>query len=347
MTRANPTALEYQFEPEIEQVCRRNRKEFTALADPPNNRNAANNNQIAAAGGGNPPLVVPPVQARNRPIRDHLLPDLENLNPGIVTPEIQATQFKLKPVMFNMLYSIGQFGGLTHEDARQHLRSFIEVCDSFRQQGVHEDVLRLKLFPYSLRDKARAWFNSILSGSAESWDDLCQSFIIRYSSTVLTDKLRNDITSFRQTDDESMYEAWDRYKDLFRKCPMHGFNEWTKVIMFYNGVNAPTRMMLDASANGTFLDKSAEEATEILDRLANNDYQFSSTRKGTTRRNVTAYELEPTDAISAQFAALTNMVKNLQRPSNSQEVKDKNMNAESGSNTQVIGDPSWAICPNA
>ncbi|KAL4363490.1 hypothetical protein GQ457_04G017090 [Hibiscus cannabinus] len=286
----NPTALEYQFEPEIERVCRRNRKEFRAMADPPNNRNAGNNNQIAAAGQVNPPLAVPPVQARNRPIRDHLLPDLENLNPGIVTPEIQATQFELKPVI---------------------------------QQGVHEDVLRLKLFPYSLRDKARAWFNSIPSGSVESWDDLCRNFIIRYSSTVLTDKLRNDITSFRQTDDESMYEAWDRYNELFRKCPMHGFNEWTKVIMFYNGVNAPTRMMLDASANGTLLDKSAEEATEILDRLANNDYQFPSTRKGMTRRNVTAYELEPTDAISAQLAALTNMVKNLQRPSNSQEVKNQ------------------------
>ncbi|KAL4368846.1 hypothetical protein GQ457_05G031210 [Hibiscus cannabinus] len=138
------------------------------MADPPNNRNVANNNQIVAAGGVNTPLAVPPVQARNRPIRDHLLPDLENLNPGIVNPEIQATQFELKPVMFNMLNSIGQFGGLTHEDARQHLRSFIEVCDSFRQQGVHEDVLRLKLFPYSLRDKARAWFNSIPSGSVES-----------------------------------------------------------------------------------------------------------------------------------------------------------------------------------
>ncbi|KAL4348457.1 hypothetical protein GQ457_17G005650 [Hibiscus cannabinus] len=293
------------------------------MADSPNNLNAANNNPIAAAGGGNPPLAVPHVEPRNVPIRDHLLLDQENLNPGIVTPEIQATQFELKPVMFNMLNSIGQFDCLTHEDARKHLRLVIEVCDSFRQQGVHEDVLRLKLFPYSLRDKARAWFNSIPSGSVKSWDDLCRSFIIRYSSTVLTNKLRNDITSFHQTDDESMYEAWDRYKELFRKCPMNGFNEWKKVIMFYNGVNAHTRMMLDISANGTLLDKSVEEATEILDRLANNAYQFPSTRKGVTRRNVTAYEPEPTDAISAQLAALTNMVKNLQCSSNSQEVKCK------------------------
>ncbi|KAL4387142.1 hypothetical protein GQ457_09G022200 [Hibiscus cannabinus] len=320
MTRSNPTTLEYQFEPEIEQVYRRNRKESRAMADPPNNRNAANN-QIAAVRRGNPPLAIPPIQVQNKSIRDHLLPDLGNLNPGIVTPEIQAAQFELKPVMFNMLNSIGQFGGSPHEDARQHLRSFIEVCDSFSQQGVHEDVLRLKLFPYSLRDMARLWFNSIPSRSVESWNDLCRNFIIRYNSTVLTDKLRNDITSFRQTDDESMYEAWDRYKELFRKCPMHEFNERKKVIMFYNGVNAPTRMMLDASANGTLLDKSAEEAIEILDRLANNDYQFPSTRRGMARRNGTTYELEPIDSISAQLAALTNMVKNLQRPSSSQEVK--------------------------
>ncbi|KAK8504627.1 hypothetical protein V6N11_013775 [Hibiscus sabdariffa] len=93
--------------------------------------------------------------------------------------------------------------------------------------------------------------------------------------------------------------------------------------MFYNGVNAPTRMMLDASANGTLLDKSAEEATEILDRLANNDYQLPSTRRGMARRNATTYELEPTDSISAQLAALTNMVKNLQRPSSSQELKEQ------------------------
>ncbi|KAK8613933.1 hypothetical protein V6N13_122315 [Hibiscus sabdariffa] len=72
--------------------------------------------------------------ARPRAIRDNLTPMVDDLNPGIVAPEIQA----------------GQFGGSPHEDARQHIRAFLEVCDSFRQQGVHEDVLKLKLFPYSL-----------------------------------------------------------------------------------------------------------------------------------------------------------------------------------------------------
>ncbi|KAL4325178.1 hypothetical protein GQ457_11G024840 [Hibiscus cannabinus] len=66
-------------------------------------------------------MVDPLVQVRNRLIRDHLLPDLGDLNLGIVTPAIQATQFKLKPVMFNMLNLIGQFGSSQHKDV--NLRS--------------------------------------------------------------------------------------------------------------------------------------------------------------------------------------------------------------------------------
>ena len=58
------------------------------------------------------------------------------------------------------------------------------------------------------------------------------------------------------------------------------------MVMFYNGVNAPTRMLLDASTNGTLLDKSPDEAFDILDRIAMNDYQFPSTRLGTGRRTM-------------------------------------------------------------
>ncbi|KAK8694621.1 hypothetical protein V6N13_072168 [Hibiscus sabdariffa] len=126
---------------------------------------------------------------------------------GIVAPKIQAAHFELKPVMFNMLNSIGQFGGSPHEDARQHIRAFLEVCDSFRQQGVHEDVLKLKLFPYSLRDRARAWLSGVPAGSLESWADLCRSFLMRYNPPNMHTQLRNDIASFRQADDDSI--KWD------------------------------------------------------------------------------------------------------------------------------------------
>ena len=53
---------------------------------------------------------------------------------------------------------------------------------------------------------------------------------------------------------------------------MHGLPEWTQVSIFYNSVNAHTRIMIDASTNGTLLDRPADEGL-VLDRLARNDYQ--------------------------------------------------------------------------
>ncbi|KAA3467055.1 protein FAR1-RELATED SEQUENCE 5-like [Gossypium australe] len=71
-----------------------------------------------------------------------------------------------------MVYII-YFSGLPTKDPQLDLRLFLEVCDSFRQQGDPEDALRLKLFPYSLQDRVRAWLNAFPSGMMASWNELC------------------------------------------------------------------------------------------------------------------------------------------------------------------------------
>ncbi|KAK8578811.1 hypothetical protein V6N12_069155 [Hibiscus sabdariffa] len=150
-------------------------------------------------------------------IRDYLAEDLDGLNPAVTILEFEAEHFELKPVMFNMLNTLGQFDGSPAENARQHLKSFLEICNSFKIHGVSSDVLKLKLFPYSLRDKAKEWWNNLPPGSLQSWTELCRSFLAKFSYTNMTDNLRNQITSFRQEDGEAMHEAWERYRDLFRR----------------------------------------------------------------------------------------------------------------------------------
>ncbi|KAK8533042.1 hypothetical protein V6N13_046225 [Hibiscus sabdariffa] len=80
--------------------------------------------------------------------------------------------------------------------------------------------------------------------------------------------------------------------------------------------------MFDASASGTLLDKPAREGLHILEKLAQNDYQHPTTRKGSMRQGAT--QLDSSDTILAQISALTNMVKNMQKQSNVQEVKNQN-----------------------
>ncbi|KAA3461284.1 oligopeptide transporter 4-like [Gossypium australe] len=59
-------------------------------------------------------------------------------------------------------------------------------------------------------------------------------FLLIYNPPNINVKLRNDITSFRQSDDETLNESWERFKELLRKFPIRGFQHWTQMEMFYN-----------------------------------------------------------------------------------------------------------------
>ncbi|KAK9002718.1 hypothetical protein V6N11_060301 [Hibiscus sabdariffa] len=156
--------------------------------------------------GQNPPAPNNQQQPA-RTVRDYLAEDLDGLKPSVIISEFEAEHFELKPIMFKMLNTLGQFGGSPAENARQHLKSFLEICNSFKIHGVSNDVLKMKLFPYSLRDKAKNWLNNLPPGSFQSWTELCRSFLAKFSYNNSTDRLRSEITSFRQEDDEAMHEA--------------------------------------------------------------------------------------------------------------------------------------------
>ncbi|XP_012477582.1 uncharacterized protein LOC105793202 [Gossypium raimondii] len=71
--------------------------------------------------------------------------------------------------MFQMLQAVRQFSGIPTEDPHLHLRLFMEVSDSFKLAGVPKVALQLKLFPYSLRDRARDWLNSLPPNLISTW----------------------------------------------------------------------------------------------------------------------------------------------------------------------------------
>nr|GEY79543.1 reverse transcriptase domain-containing protein [Tanacetum cinerariifolium] len=54
--------------------------------------------------------------------------------------------------------------------------------------------------------------------------------------------LHNEITRFQQRFDESLYEAWDRFNDLLRACPHHGFYELHQLDTFYNALNSKSKV---------------------------------------------------------------------------------------------------------
>ena len=162
------------------------------------------------------------------------MPVLDGLNSSILRPPIEANSFELKPVMFQMLQTVGQFNGLPAEDSHTHLLNFLAICDSYKQNGVSDEAVRLRLFPFSLSGNARLWLNSLEPNLITNWNELAQNFLMKYFSPAKTAKFRNEITSFVQNENESLHDDWERFKELLQKCPHHGMPNWIQIQSFYN-----------------------------------------------------------------------------------------------------------------
>nr|GEY83772.1 reverse transcriptase domain-containing protein [Tanacetum cinerariifolium] len=107
---------------------------------------------------------------------------------------------------------------------------------TLKYRDVPNDAIKLMLFPYSLEDRARIWYEKEPPNSILTWEDLVNKFVNQFFPPSKTTHLKNEISRCTQRFDETFSEAWDRFKELLRACPHHGFSELTQIDTFYNGL---------------------------------------------------------------------------------------------------------------
>nr|GEX00336.1 reverse transcriptase domain-containing protein [Tanacetum cinerariifolium] len=159
--------------------------------------------------------------AENRTVAQMLQAPIEGYEDAIVVPQINANNFELKQTLISLVQS-NQFTG--RQDPHNHLRFFNKL------------------------DKEPP--RSILT-----WEDLVSKFINQIFPPSKTTYLRNEITNFLKKPNEIFNEAWERFKDLLRQCPQHGFLELHQLDTFYNALNPNDQDALDSAPGGNFLDK--------------------------------------------------------------------------------------------
>ncbi|KAG9442016.1 hypothetical protein H6P81_017870 [Aristolochia fimbriata] len=125
---------------------------------------------------------------------------------AIVRPKVPSN-FEIKTQILSMIQNNYQFGGLSNEDPNEHIEKFLEICDTFKFKDVTNEAVWLRLFPFTLRDRAKNWYHTLPPESIRTWDELQRKFLGKYFPPAKTIKLRNAISNFMQEHDEQLYEA--------------------------------------------------------------------------------------------------------------------------------------------
>ena len=144
----------------------------------------------------------------------------------------------------------------------------MRMANKVKLNGVRPEVIKLQLFPFSLRDVAITWFDSLPVGSMNTWEELVEAYMSRFFPPALTTERRGEIIVFKQQEDESLYTTWERFKRLLKRCLMHGINLTTQMDILYHAMNYASKGIIDASCYGAFIRRNAEEAWQLIEDLA-------------------------------------------------------------------------------
>src|SRR3954462_279979 len=200
----------------------------------------------------------------------------------ITASATSASSYEIKPALLNLVMK-DQFSG-AGDDAALHLKNFVALCDMQKYQELDGNIVKLKLFPFSLRGGAKIWFQSWPRNSIDSWDKCKDAFIGKYYPPAKIIQLRSTIMNFKQLDNEHVAQAWERMKSLVKNCPTHCLSTWMVIQTFYAGLNFTSRNLLDSAAGGTFMSTTLGAATKLLDEMMTNYSQWHTERAPTGRK---------------------------------------------------------------
>nr|CAN70070.1 hypothetical protein VITISV_007957 [Vitis vinifera] len=214
-------------------------------------------------------------------MRDRMHPPRMSAPSCIVPP---TEQLVIRPHIVPLLPT---FHGMESENPYAHIKEFEDDSNTFQEGGASIDLMRLNLFPFTLKDKAKIWLNSLRPRSIQTWTDL-----------------------------------QERYMEAINACPHHGFDTWLLVSYFYDGMSSSMKQLLETMCGGDFMSKNLEEAMDILSYVAEVSRGWDEPNKGevgktksqlnTFNAKVGMYTLSEDIDMKAKVAAMTRRLEELE-----------------------------------
>ncbi|XP_062080741.1 uncharacterized protein LOC133785529 [Humulus lupulus] len=257
--------------------------------------------------------------AHERTLKELAAPNLDHQPLCVQYPALDVN-FELNSSLIHLLPSLH---GLPGEDPNKHLTKFHIVCSSMKPTLVTEEQIKLRAFPFSLKDGAKEWLYYLPPGTVNTWNEMKTLFLERYFPASKVGSIRKEIYGIRQQTGESLYEYWEIFKRLCASCPL--------IQYFYEGLFPLDRSMIDAASGGALVDKTPAAARSLISNSAANSQQFR------VRQEVYVKGLNETNSkVEQQLSQLTSMV---QQMALGQQVRPCGI-------CQLVGHPTYAYPTN-
>ncbi|KAK9691281.1 hypothetical protein RND81_09G186900 [Saponaria officinalis] len=172
--------------------------------------------------------------------------------------------------------------------------------------AITDEQLKLRAFPFSLKDSARDWLYYLPENSIDTWLKIKQAFLAKYFPASRASQLKKEISNVEQRDGETMYEYWERFKRLYATCPYHGYEDQDLILYFCGGLTQEDARIVHAASGGGILNKNLTEAKALIIELAESSQIFD---RKSSRRGVNA--MGPNYLQEEKMDSLTSSVRNL------------------------------------
>nr|GEV37213.1 reverse transcriptase domain-containing protein [Tanacetum cinerariifolium] len=226
----------------------------------------------------------------DRTIEELLQAPTEWYREAIVIPEILAENFEIKTNLLQLVQA-NKFHGFERDNPHTRIGNFKRITATLKYKDVPNDAIKLMLFLYSLEGAARIWYDKEPPNLILTSDDLVNKFVNQFFPPSKTTHLKNEISRFTQRFEVTFGEAWDRFKEMLRACPHHGFLELTQIDTFYNGLHEQDHDFLNAAAGGNLLNKTTRQALKIIENK-------SKVRYSRSKSNVSRVNTNSRDSVS-------------------------------------------------
>nr|GEU97961.1 hypothetical protein [Tanacetum cinerariifolium] len=178
---------------------------------------------------------------------------------------------------------------MTRSSTKELLTPFKEPEREFRSSRKHFKTLS----PDESRSPDFDLFSDQEEYSEEEVVETMAETMEKYMSKTRADYgsgKMEEINNFQQEPNEKIYQAWEKFKELLMKCPQHYLTKTYKVVLFYNGLDVPTRKILDS--RGAIPSKTAADAKDVNNVKVPTTPKISlSRKKGKPSKKLTTLNL--------------------------------------------------------